>query len=159
MKISDWIRRPYHLLLLTAIVLFIASFFFSDESFDIHLHDTYYVIAIWHILRTGTMFLSLLWFIYLITFRWLNRYLTWIHMVTTFLSIGLFITLTHWLPSFSGSAEMPSPRSYLELSSLYNNYIERLLAFALFAIAGQLFFVANICYAIAKFASRSDQPR
>jgi heme/copper-type cytochrome/quinol oxidase subunit 1 len=159
MKRTDWIRRPYHLLLLTAIVLFIASFFYGDETFDIHLHDTYYVIAIWHLLRSGAMLLSVIWLAYLIIFRWLNRYLTWIHLVTTFLCIGLFVTLPYWLPIFAGNGEMSLPHSYLEMSALYNNNMDKLQAFVLFAIAGQLFFVANICYAIAKFASRPDQSR
>lgn len=156
MKRTDWVRRPYHLLLLTAIVLFIASLFYGDETFDIHLHDTYYVIAIAHLFYSAAIFLAILWLIYLITFKWLNRYLTWIHLVTTFLCIGLSVSLHYWLPLFAGNGDMPFPHSYLEMSALYNNSMEKLQAFALFAIAGQLFFVANICYAIAKFASQPD---
>lgn len=157
MKRTDWIRRPYHLLLLTAIVLFLISLFYRDGMIDIHLHDTYYVFAIWIILQQAAVFLSLLWLIYLITFRWFNRYLTRMHLITTFLCIGLSVTYKYWLPSLVINDYIPEAGNARSLLEVFDEHMMRLQAFALFTIAGQLFFVANICYAITKFASRPAQ--
>ena len=165
MKRTDWIRRPYHLLLLTAIVLFIVSLFCGDDTLDIHLHDTYFVIAKFHLFRSGATFLSILWLMYLITFRLLSSYLTWMHLVATFLCIGLIITVSHWLPLFTGPNDMsalgpyPAPRPYIELSGAYSKQSVRLQAFVLFAIAGQLFFIANLLYAINKFATETPKQK
>jgi hypothetical protein len=63
--------RPYNLLFIEAITLLVASFFTLNETLDIHLHDTYYIIPTTYAGWAIVLFLLILWLIYLFTNRWL----------------------------------------------------------------------------------------
>ncbi len=45
----DLKKRPHNFLLLTVILFLIASLFVSNQALDIHLHDTYFVLSLSHI--------------------------------------------------------------------------------------------------------------
>ena len=62
-------ERPYNLLLLSAILILIASFFSFEQTLDIHLHDTYFVITLRQIFRYATIALLVLWVLYKLTNR------------------------------------------------------------------------------------------
>ncbi|MCF3110408.1 hypothetical protein LL912_16605 [Niabella sp. CC-SYL272] len=85
-------RMPFVLLLVAAVLLFIAGLFTSNKEWiDIHLHDTVFVIPQGHILGLAAFFLFLLWLINIATYSILfSNKLTWFHIVTT-LGIILFV--------------------------------------------------------------------
>ena len=73
--------RPYHLLLLLAIIMFATSFCYYYQNVDIHLHDTYFVIATPFIFWAFTLFLLLFWVLYHLTFQFLlTTKLIWLHI-------------------------------------------------------------------------------
>ncbi|MCF6401733.1 hypothetical protein L3C95_02540 [Chitinophaga filiformis] len=94
--------RPYHLLLLIAIIVFAASFCFYYDQIDIHLHDTYFVIPVPFIFWVFTLFLLLLWGLYHLTFRFLlSNGLIWLHMVSVFIFVPLTMYIYEVLPLYS----------------------------------------------------------
>lgn len=74
--------RPYQLLLFAAAILLMAAPFMGGYTIDMHLYDTYYVIAGTHVFMAMAVLLLLLWLIYLLTHRLLfSRWLAWLHVV------------------------------------------------------------------------------
>lgn len=83
------IQRPYHLLLLAGIILLLSSFFTdASHSFDIHVHDTMYVIAQ---TQVHILLASVLWVLWLICIAvrkiLVSPILIWIHVVITILAV------------------------------------------------------------------------
>jgi cytochrome c oxidase subunit I len=98
--------KPHHYLLIYAIGLLLFSFTnpSSNKAIDIHLHDTYFVIAFQHIFYALSLFLIFLWVLY----HLLNRYffskaLSSIHIIGTLACVVTFIIL-----HFSSINNMPS---------------------------------------------------
>ena len=88
------LKTPHHLLLLMAIIIYIAGIFQRDHTFDLHLHDTYYVLDGIFL----TPFLSFIpltfWLINLFSWKYLfSKKLYWIHVMLTIFPILLFISL------------------------------------------------------------------
>lgn len=123
------IKRPYHLLLITATLLFIVSFWHKNDSIDFHLHDTYFVFSgVYYVM---SLFFLSCWGIYRLTEKFLlTKYLTWLHVIIT-ISI-LIYCLT---PDFYKTA----PVSYVELGS-YNWYYQ----IAAVLVGAQIGFVVNL---------------
>ncbi|MFT3947326.1 MAG: hypothetical protein QM763_10165 [Agriterribacter sp.] len=87
-------RKPYHLLLVFAVLLAVISLAGANNSktVDVHLRDTYYVLDIVFIMRAITMLLLLLWLLYIFTFRSLFSIgLAWVHISLT-LILSLIIS-------------------------------------------------------------------
>lgn len=79
-------RKPYHLLLVLAVLLAVVSLAGANNSktVDVHLRDTYYVLDIVFIMRAITMLLLLLWLLYIFTFESLFSVgLAWMHICLT----------------------------------------------------------------------------
>lgn len=108
-------RRPYHLLLLTAILFFIATFFVNNQALDMHLHDTYFIISLPHLFWLIIILLLIFWMLYLFTKRILfSKVLTWTHIVLLVLtSISLVPILFY--SNFQGKAR--SPRRYYDINN------------------------------------------
>ncbi|MFT4016544.1 MAG: hypothetical protein QM668_06250 [Agriterribacter sp.] len=87
-------RKPYHLLLVLAVLLAVVSLAGANNSktVDVHLRDTYYVLDIVFIMRAITMLLLLLWLLYIFTFESLFSVgLAWMHICLT---ITLSLTIS-----------------------------------------------------------------
>ncbi|MBN8788357.1 MAG: hypothetical protein J0I84_14800 [Terrimonas sp.] len=87
-------RKPYHLLLVLAVLLAVVSLAGANNSktVDVHLRDTYYVLDIVFIMRAITMLLLLLWLLYIFTFESLFSVgLAWMHICLT-LTLSLTIS-------------------------------------------------------------------
>ena len=99
-------RNPYHLLLLTALLLFLSSFLVRQgKTVDIHLHDTYIVIAQAHVMWLFTSMVWLLWLLYLLTRKLLySQSLTWVHVIITLVTVVLLV-----FPLYFGSSMFEAP--------------------------------------------------
>lgn len=111
-------KRPYNLILLTAILILIASFFTSDETVDFHLNDTYFIIPSQYLFWATTGLLMVLWIMYIVTHRFLfSKVLTWVHVIMTTLALVLLIGSSVYFNNYyEGLAGMP--RHYYD----YNNW-------------------------------------
>lgn len=93
------VRKPYHLLLLFAVLLAIVSLAGANNSneVDARLHDTSYVLDIVFIMRTITMFLLLLWLLYIFTYKSLFSVgLAWVHISLTLILSLVISGLLLW---------------------------------------------------------------
>lgn len=90
------LKHPFHLFLITAIALFLLSFFSREYGMDILLHDTYLVIDGQVLYRAAALKLLLLWTICFLARKLLcSNLLTWIHVLLT-----LAFTLVWIVPVF-----------------------------------------------------------
>jgi hypothetical protein len=89
----------YALFGITALLLLLIYFIISaSQTFDIHFHDTYYIIGVRFIYMTCIILTGFLWILYRLIGRWLfSRVLLWIHMLGTILLVILFaiISISH----------------------------------------------------------------
>ena len=135
------IYRPYHLLLLAGIALFISALISTKETIDFHVHDTYIVATRSSFFWVLALFTYLLWSIYFLTRKvLLSNKLTWLHVVPTLVAIALFICLPHF--SFYD-------RSYLDLTpwTTFNKFQgtrEVSVIVAIIFIIAQLLLIVNL---------------
>ncbi|WP_412465092.1 hypothetical protein [Flavobacterium mekongense] len=136
-------RKPYLLLLLTSLLLFVIGFVKSDEAFDINIHDTYFVIAQNQLYWLFSLFFFFFFMIYFILeklrFQW-QRLLELIHVYgTVFFTLGMF---------FPYELIFKSPEFQLfddyQRSNVYRSF------FALFFLIAQILLIINIFVAIIK---------
>src|SRR5687767_13087330 len=102
-------ERPYNLLLLTSLGILIASFFAFGRTFDIHLHDTYFIIAIAPLFWVTVFLLLIIWSLYLLTKQFLfSKILTWIHIILTVATSVFLVGISFYSnDSYKGLAGMP----------------------------------------------------
>ena len=134
------IYRPYHLLLLAGIALLISALIPTEETMDLHVHDTYIVTTRSSFYWALAMLTYLLWGICFLTRKvLLSNTLTWLHVIPTLVVIVLFICL----PLFSFH------RRYLDLTpwSTFNELegIKVVLASAAIVfIIAQILLIVNL---------------
>lgn len=142
--------KPYNLFLLTT-TLYLASSLFSipaNKTFDIHLHDTYFIIDMPYILVTMSILYFIIWLIYILTRKLLlSRLLTWIHIVTTILSpffLGVLFVVT------TTKTSQPHTNYYnWETTYSWEFYITATMLLLL--TSGQIIFLINIVIGMFKY--------
>lgn len=140
-------RKPYNLLLLTGLVLVLTSFFVSkqDDSVDIHIHDTIFVIAHTHIFWLLAILSFFVWVLYILTNGILySKALVWAHVIITNLTLLLLGLILFFGSSFGN----PTPGRYLNSSdwNFFENYIAftKAIGITMFVLMiGQMIFVIN----------------
>jgi cytochrome c oxidase subunit 1 len=159
-KMPDFRKRPYHLLLLTALIILMASFFASNETLDIHLHDTYFIIALTNLFAGISVLLLILWLLYLFTSRLLfSNMLTWIHILSTTIAFLLLVVFSFYSNYYyEGLAGMP--RRYPDYDhwrqlSSYNHLTTAVYIIFLVICLGVLVFVVNLFVGVIKAMGRT----
>ena len=160
------LNRFYNILLVFGFIFVLISFVpFKEQSLDIHLHNTYYIIADRHILLIFALILWIIWGMYKLLNRLLySEILTRIHVVT---SVLLFLINTILLfNNFTSSVvNNGAPRRYNDYSGwssvknmldLYGTETKILLLASLLLIIGQLIFPINLTLGmIRKFTRKT----
>ena len=137
-------HEPYSLFFLTGIVLFILSFFMWGQSLDLHIHDTYFVIAANYFIWTIALIFFLAWGLYKLTDRILwTKKLIWLHVLTTLFVFIILATFDVWhdeiLPPIRGEA--------VSVANIFEDQKkEKLIALiiAIMFIVGQLSYIVNL---------------
>lgn len=154
------LKTPHHLLLLTAILIYVAGLFSRSITLDLHLHDTYFVIA----LKSLTSFLaiSLLvgWLIYVLTIKYLySKKLGWLHILLTILAVLFFFALPFIVNYFEAIED--TPRRYDDLSRLNDSLLQQLpftvklmLPAVIILILIQFIYIVNLAVGIYRRNSR-----
>jgi cytochrome c oxidase subunit 1 len=94
LKAGKFSFKPYDLLLITSVLLLITSFFPLQSTLDLHLHDTYFVIAVSHITWVLSLFLFLMWGIYrLLSEVLFSRVMTWLHVLLTVIPLVIIMII------------------------------------------------------------------
>lgn len=143
-------NQPYFLFLLTGTVLIVITLFLFGQSFDFHLHDTYFVVPVNYFIwaLAGLFFWG--WIIYKFTdkFLWTKK-LIWIHVLTTLFLLILLSTISFWhdkiLPPIKREAI-----SYQDL--IDDQKREAIIAYPVFALfaLGQAAYLINLIVGLIK---------
>src|ERR1700712_5093494 len=131
----------------------LTGIFLGNSALDIHLHDTYFVVAHFHIVMGVASFFGMFAGVYhwypKMFGRYLNNTLAYIHFWITI--IGAY--LIFWPLHYAGLAGMP--RRYYDFSNwesfkMFNGLNEFISVVALIVFATQLLFILNFVYSIFK---------
>jgi len=165
-KVFNWITTiwrgnirftPGMLFAIGFVSLFISGgltgIFLGNSTLDIHLHDTYFVVAHFHIVMGVSAFFGMFagiyhWFPKMYG-RYLNNTMAYIHFWVTFAGAYLIF----WPMHYEGLAGMP--RRYLDYSSwtsfnMFSDLNRFISTVAMIVFAAQLMFVFNFFYSIFK---------
>jgi len=141
------------LLLLAALALIIASFFISNQAIDLHIHDTYFVIAVEHIFWAVSLLLLFHWILY----RLLNNllfsiFLSWMNILLTVICCAMIV----WLILDQRAAGV---RTYFDFSIWERSHDHDQNLFAgiiLTSFSGLVVFLINLVVGILKKKNRTD---
>lgn len=140
--------RPYNLLLIATIILLCASLLVLNETLDIHLHDTYYIIPTAYAFWGIVLFLILLWVVYMVTNRWLfSKSLVWLHVIIS-IAASLFIVI--YLLNFRGMAGMP--RRYVDFSEwdMFRRYRTSIVVSVMVLAGGVVVYLVNLVVGLVR---------
>jgi len=145
-------KNPENLLFFSGTILFVLSFIVFNQSIDIHLHDTYFVINRALIFRLLSITVFLIWVLYKVTSKLLfsNR-LSRIHIIATLSAVGMLILFMY----SGGKLLNPTPIRYFDYSNwdfneVNSDYTKALLIFFWITMAAQITYVINLICGINK---------
>ena len=143
-------KWPQDLFLLTALLMFIYSFVSKENTIDIHLHDTMFVISSKHFIWAFAIICLSGWGLYSLTRKFLwTGYLSWIHVGITVFILCLCVTVNIWhdviLPPVK--REVVSWETFQE----DQNRAQRIyFPIAILFVVGQLAYIINILGGLTK---------
>jgi hypothetical protein len=142
-------QKPYHLLLLAAILLFVAGLFCFSSVIDVHIHHTYYVFPLTYFIWLPASILLIIWLIYLIAKNMLvSKTLSWTHVILTIVGC-IFLLSTPCFMTNSDDQLAGMPRHYHDIgqSKTYKysgGFTKSGVILGFFLVAGQLTFLLNL---------------
>ena len=142
---------PNALLILAAAFLFIISYIKRSGSYDVYLHDTYYIISRQFALQIIALYLALTWIFYATLNKFFTmRLLSWSHIVLTIITISILLIETEFIRN-KASTQVENESQLIEFRSIMR--IEgKLVLFSLLTLfLAQLLFLLNpILYVFTK---------
>jgi hypothetical protein len=147
-------KRPYYLLLFTALAFIFISLFVANNTngVDIQFHDTYYILALTHFFWLLAIIALLVWTLYLLTNRILfSKVLTWTHVILTIFTLAFFASPLFFAGSLGKSAT-PHFYDYNSWHSLTTNstFTNAIAIAILVLLSGQIIFIINVIAGLFK---------
>ncbi len=133
------------------ILVCVLPIIYGNSAFDIHLHDTYFVIPYAYPL----IFVALAFTVFAATYYWfdkifkrqLNYTLGYIHFWITFLSTSFLLLPMHYI-ELIGMPHRYYDYSEFDRSTSFSNQITFISVLTFLLIIAQLLFVFNFCYSV-----------
>jgi cytochrome c oxidase subunit 1 len=152
----DLKKRPYELLGIMALLMFLVSFVDSNSALDINMHDTYFVIAHAHICWFFSGVLLFLWSMGVLFRRYIwSITLSWVQVILTLISVIAFLKIVVMGVSLSGVprryyafTEFEQQKSWFSTTSVY-------VFMLLLIVLGQLIFIINVITGFLRKVLRS----
>ncbi|MFT3704904.1 MAG: hypothetical protein QM802_21235 [Agriterribacter sp.] len=150
------LKTPHHLLLLIAILTYIAGLFQNEHTFDLHVSDTYYVIGRNLLVPLLLAIPLMFWLIYIITWKYLfSKKRSWIHVFPTIASI-LFIVSFFLFPGKYYNSLSDAPGRYYNYNDWYGERIspgiKLLIVSIVLLIIAQGVFLVNLSRGIYRYS-------
>ena len=138
-------KRPYELLGVMALMLFLVSFVNSNSTLDINLHDGYYVIANASLCRIASGALLFLWSMGLLfrSYVW-SLTLSWVQVALTLISVIAFLKLAIIGTGYDGIARRYYAFSEFEQRNQWFSTTSIYVFMLLLFFAGQVVFIVNV---------------
>lgn len=134
------ISRPYNLLGLAGVLVILLSFFLADHTIDLHIYDTYYLIASSFLFTGIAILLMFFWIIYRAADQVLySKILTWVHVIVTLLALLFILIAASQMYAFNE----PKYNSWTTINKFRSVNKLIMLASLVFGIS-QLLFAINI---------------
>jgi heme/copper-type cytochrome/quinol oxidase subunit 1 len=146
--------KPYYLFLYTGLTLFLISLIVLKQniSVDIHLHDSYFVIALSHIFWFLASFSLIIWVFYLLVNKILySKILIWVHIIVTIFALSIFSAILFLYESLI--KVKINPNNNFRFLNPFDNYntIEKFIGISIFVLViGQFIFLINIIIGLFK---------
>lgn len=148
--------KPYNLFLIVALIFSSSVYFFSNKnnSIDIHLHDTYFVIAYTQVIWLLALIAITIWILYVITNKFLYSIkLVWVHTISTIVALTL-IAITLWLLKHNNGIT----RQYYDISNnninTFDGY-EKIIGIVLvLLVVVQIVFIVNFIIGLIKLGKK-----
>jgi len=147
-------QRPYDLLPLAGLLLILISFLSLSQisALDIHLQDTYFVVAGAYIIRLLGIAALFIWTLYLMTNGMLySKVLTWAHVIVTIVTLVLFASSLFIDDNYTNT----TPRRYYDYTNwhsldMYSTFMKVLVYAICVSLLGQVLFVINLIAGLFK---------
>ena len=154
-------QKPYHLLLLAAVLLFIAGLFGFNSEIDIQLHGTYYILSLTYILWRLSLILSIIWLLYLASKNILfSKTLSWTHIILTLVACIFVLTMPYLITNWDEEI-VGMPRHYHDFGQsktfkYSGNLTKHAEIVAFILVAGQLTFLINLIIGLYRRLKRQN---
>lgn len=125
-----------------------------NDTVDLHLHDTYYIVPTRLVIMLAVFVLLFFWVFYLVARNLhLSTMLTWVHVITTIIVVIFLFAFPFLLGIDIFSSTMPRRYYYIGQEEMREPIIRQLMirvVFLIMLIAGQLAFLINVMKGLYK---------
>ncbi len=130
----DWLSKSY---LLTVLLFFALSFISFKNTFDVHLHDTYYVVDNNFIFQRAAVLFFCYWLIYAVfSYVFISKTLLWWHLLGSLVLLAFIVICSLLMPDFETTDGVANGQRI--------SLIRTTSKAALLLIAWQCFFLINL---------------
>jgi heme/copper-type cytochrome/quinol oxidase subunit 1 len=147
------LAKPQYIFFAIAALMVLASFFFRRQTFDIHLHDTYYVISrptYFFVLATMLILLGILYVFFSGVMG--SGLLTWIHIGVTVIAMLAAVVIPLLQPADRPTRYIDySDSTPIRMYATYNSWLVIMLMVMVFA---QLALIVNIGLGVMRAFNR-----
>lgn len=146
-------NKPHIYFWTIALIIFVIALFYynSDITLDINVHDTYIVIAYFHLMILLSIFLAFIGLVYYLHYKFnvkLSRGLSKIHLVGT---TGIFIVS---MLGFTYFKLKPSNPNFPLFDDMSNEILLHSLSFLVFSVLQIIFIINSIFSTISHLLKR-----